>query len=259
MRGVSSTPSLSLRCCRCWGVKCPGSVAACTMHHATSSQYQSAALTVLAGALRDNGRAVIIGQRTFGKGVVQWFFPLDPPTALPTSTQPAVVPSTNDPTITTDQAVGQIGARESRMAEGPADDAGASGDQGEERLMASQGALASSTVSTKSAVQLGNSSVGVGVGGSGGSQDAGLQREGGLGQSGGNRPALPAVDVEPGGGLRITVAKWLTPSGWDITRQGGLVPDLVCDAHPAAFGDPVDACIEAALAWIRAEQDQGHG
>lgn len=30
---------------------------------------------VLAGALADNGRALLVGQTTFGKGAIQYFFP----------------------------------------------------------------------------------------------------------------------------------------------------------------------------------------
>jgi len=73
--------------------------------------------THTAGALRDNGRAVVIGERTFGKGVVQYYFPM--------------------------------------------------GD---------------------------------------------------------------------GSGIKLTVAKYLTPSRFDISREGGLTPDVACSDHPRGGG-----------------------
>jgi C-terminal processing protease CtpA/Prc len=36
----------------------------------------SCAAAAAAGGLSDQGRAVIMGERTFGKGVVQYFFPM---------------------------------------------------------------------------------------------------------------------------------------------------------------------------------------
>lgn len=94
----------------------------------------ASAAEVLAGALRDNGRAVIVGSTTFGKGLVQWYFPLG-----------------------------------GRLVEGP------------------------------------------------------QQRS----------SSLPSPEgLETAGGLKITVAKYLTPGGWDIARQGGLQPDVACVDHP---------------------------
>lgn len=52
-----------------------------------------------------------------------------------------------------------------------------------------------------------------------------------------------------GSGVKATVAKYLTPSGYDITRAGGLTPDSVCQDHPHAGNPSVqsDQCISAAV------------
>lgn len=50
-------------------------------------------------------------------------------------------------------------------------------------------------------------------------------------------------------GLKVTVAKYLTPNGYDITRAGGIAPDKACRDYPHA-GAPsmqADSCIRTAV------------
>lgn len=35
-----------------------------------------------------------------------------------------------------------------------------------------------------------------------------------------------------GSGLKLTVAKYLTPKSYDISRDGGLSPDILCRDYP---------------------------
>ncbi|KAK9796250.1 hypothetical protein WJX73_002715 [Symbiochloris irregularis] len=52
-----------------------------------------------------------------------------------------------------------------------------------------------------------------------------------------------------GSGVKATVAKYLTPNGYDITRAGGLAPDKACRDYPHA-GNPsmqADSCIGTAV------------
>lgn len=35
-----------------------------------------------------------------------------------------------------------------------------------------------------------------------------------------------------GSGLKLTVAKYLTPKMYDITKHGGLTPDIYCKDYP---------------------------
>eukprot|EP00198_Chlamydomonas_reinhardtii_P002185 XP_001691521.1 predicted protein [Chlamydomonas reinhardtii] len=58
------------------------------------------------------------------------------------------------------------------------------------------------------------------------------------------------------GGVRVTVAKYLTPSGYDISGRGaGLVPDRACSDFPhgglPTSVDGGDKCIQAAAGLLR--------
>ncbi len=55
-----------------------------------------------------------------------------------------------------------------------------------------------------------------------------------------------------GSGLKITVFKYLTPSGYDISLKGGIQPDKVCHDFPHA-GPPsttADSCLAVAASLI---------
>jgi C-terminal processing protease CtpA/Prc len=70
-----------------------------------------------------------------------------------------------------------------------------------------------------------------------------------------------------GSGLKLTVAKYLTPGGYDITRQGGLQPDLACDDFPHGVfnggglqGRPrPDGCVLQALEHIMSRREGQEG
>ncbi|MEW5308470.1 MAG: hypothetical protein WDW38_000428 [Sanguina aurantia] len=52
--------------------------------------------TVLAGALHDNGRALLIGEHTFGKGQIQYYFPLADDSGLKLTIAKYVTPARHD-------------------------------------------------------------------------------------------------------------------------------------------------------------------
>jgi carboxyl-terminal processing protease len=56
----------------------------------------ASASEILAGALQDNGRAILIGEKTFGKGLVQTVFPLSDGGALKLTTQKYFTPKGTD-------------------------------------------------------------------------------------------------------------------------------------------------------------------
>jgi hypothetical protein len=51
---------------------------------------------VLTGALRDNHRAVYIGERSFGKGVIQYYFPMTDGSGLKLTVAKYLTPSRYD-------------------------------------------------------------------------------------------------------------------------------------------------------------------
>jgi carboxyl-terminal processing protease len=60
------------------------------------NKYTASASEITSGALKDYGRATLIGTRTFGKGVVQSIFPLPDQAALKITTARYVTPSGHD-------------------------------------------------------------------------------------------------------------------------------------------------------------------
>jgi Periplasmic protease len=56
----------------------------------------ASAAEILAGALQDNKRAVLVGEKTYGKGLVQTVFPLPDGGALKLTTQKYFTPQGND-------------------------------------------------------------------------------------------------------------------------------------------------------------------
>lgn len=56
----------------------------------------ASAAEILAGALHDNGRAILVGEKTFGKGLVQTVFPLPDGGALKLTTQKYFTPKGTD-------------------------------------------------------------------------------------------------------------------------------------------------------------------
>ena len=58
---------------------------------------------------------------------------------------------------------------------------------------------------------------------------------------------------DDGSGLKVTVEKYLGPDGYDISRRGGIEPDVACADYPhgglASASD--DHCIAAALRLIQ--------
>jgi C-terminal processing protease CtpA/Prc len=56
-----------------------------------------------------------------------------------------------------------------------------------------------------------------------------------------------------GSGLKLTVAKYLTPSQYDISRSGGLAPDIACRDYPHGVftKGKADRCVLGALNYLQ--------
>ncbi|BDA50336.1 Carboxyl-terminal-processing peptidase 1, chloroplastic [Coccomyxa sp. Obi] len=59
---------------------------------------------------------------------------------------------------------------------------------------------------------------------------------------------------DAGSGLKVTVSKYLGPTGYDISRNGGITPDIMCNDYPhgGLLTASDDRCIAAALRLIQA-------
>ena len=60
-----------------------------------TNQYSASASEILAGALKDNGRAKIVGTKTYGKGVIQTLRTLTDGSGLKTTTEEYYTPNRN--------------------------------------------------------------------------------------------------------------------------------------------------------------------
>lgn len=60
--------------------------------------------------------------------------------------------------------------------------------------------------------------------------------------------------MDDGSGLKLTVAKYLTPKRYDISKQGGLLPDRFCGDYPHAEGSS-DKCINEAVRKLQSIVD----
>ncbi|MCO5556695.1 hypothetical protein L7F22_010246 [Adiantum nelumboides] len=56
--------------------------------------------------------------------------------------------------------------------------------------------------------------------------------------------------MDDGSGLKLTVAKYLTPKRCDISKQGGLLPNKYCSDYPHAKG-VLDECIRQAMTSLQ--------
>ncbi|KAG6541803.1 hypothetical protein Mapa_016818 [Marchantia paleacea] len=61
-----------------------------------TNRSSASASEVLTGALHDNHRAVVVGEKTFGKGVVQYFFPMDDGSGLKLTVEKYLTPARYD-------------------------------------------------------------------------------------------------------------------------------------------------------------------
>lgn len=77
------------------------------------NQDSASASEILAGALQDNQRAVLVGEKTFGKGLVQTVFPLRDGGALKLTTQKYFTPNGTD--------INEIGINPDVLVENPSD------------------------------------------------------------------------------------------------------------------------------------------
>ena len=68
--------------------------------------------------------------------------------------------------------------------------------------------------------------------------------------------------MEDGSGIKLTVAKYLTPNYHDVAVDGGIRPDVSCHDTPHSVlpGRELDACIRSAMRYVSSNSGGGaHG
>lgn len=73
-------------------------------------------------------------------------------------------------------------------------------------------------------------------------------------QSFGKGTVQEIIDLPGGSSLRVTTAKWLTPSGHDLGHQG-ITPDIVVDRTAEEYRAGKDPQMDAAAAWLLEKRD----
>jgi carboxyl-terminal processing protease len=61
--------------------------------------------------------------------------------------------------------------------------------------------------------------------------------------------------MKDGSGIKLTVAKYLTPNYHDISREGGIEPDMQCRDHPRGLlpsaDGKYDECIMQGMRYLQ--------
>lgn len=62
------------------------------------------------------------------------------------------------------------------------------------------------------------------------------------------------IDLPGGSSLRVTIAKWLTPSGHDLGKKG-ITPDVIIDRTIEEYKAGKDPQMEKAIGWLEGKRD----
>lgn len=73
-------------------------------------------------------------------------------------------------------------------------------------------------------------------------------------QSFGKGTVQEIIDLPGGSSLRVTIARWLTPSGHDLGKTG-ITPDIVVDRTVEEYRANKDPQMDAAAAWLLEKKD----